>query len=63
MESEKIIINEVKRAMVKHPNKVLEYCQGKKALLGLFVGEVMNKTMHMFDPNFVYSVVKKELEK
>lgn len=63
MESKKIIINATKRAMVKHPNKVLEYSQGKKTLLGLFIHEVNHNTMGMFDPNFVYNVVKEELEK
>lgn len=63
MNSEKIIINKTKEVMVKYPNKVLEYGQGKTALLGLFVGDVMKNTHNMFDPNFVNKIVKEELDK
>lgn len=63
MISEKIIIKETRKVMVKHPSKVLEYGKGKTALLGLFVGEVMKNTMSMFEPKFVNNIVKNELDK
>ena len=58
----KAVKEEIKKAMIKYPNEVLEYGQGKTALLGLFVGEVMRNTYNIFEPNFVNKTVKEELD-
>jgi len=37
-------------AIENFPDKVTEYIKGKKSLMGLFIGEVMNQTGGRSDP-------------
>ena len=50
-------------AIAKYPNKVQEYREGKKGLLGLFMGEVMKLSKGKADPKLANQLLKKELEK
>jgi Asp-tRNA(Asn)/Glu-tRNA(Gln) amidotransferase B subunit len=43
------------------PEKVDEYREGKKALIGLFVGEVMKKTGGAADPETAKSLLRARL--
>jgi Asp-tRNA(Asn)/Glu-tRNA(Gln) amidotransferase B subunit len=45
------------------PDKVTEYRDGKKGLLGLFVGEVMKKTGGAADPETAKSLLAARLER
>lgn len=53
------LVNEV---VAKYPEKVSEYKNGKKGLLGLFVGEVMKASKGKADPKAVNEVLLKTLE-
>jgi len=48
--------------LAKWPDKVTEYRAGKKALLGLFVGEVMKKTGGAADPETAKAILTSRLE-
>jgi aspartyl-tRNA(Asn)/glutamyl-tRNA(Gln) amidotransferase subunit B len=52
-------INEVLRAW---PDKVQDYKNGKKGLLGLFMGEVMKKTKGKADPKVTSELLSKSLD-
>jgi aspartyl-tRNA(Asn)/glutamyl-tRNA(Gln) amidotransferase subunit B len=52
------LVNEV---LTANPDKVKQYRNGKKGLLGMFVGEVMKKTKGSADPKLVNELVIKEL--
>ena len=55
-------INEfVKQALEKYPDKVLEYKNGKKGLIGLFMGEVMKLSKGKADPKKANHLVQKML--
>jgi aspartyl-tRNA(Asn)/glutamyl-tRNA(Gln) amidotransferase subunit B len=54
------LINDV---LVKFPEKVTEYKNGKVGLLGLFVGEVMKASKGKADPKLLNQLVKQTLEK
>lgn len=56
------IINAVKAAMEKFPDKVEAYKNGNKKLLGLFMGEVMKATKGKADPKSANQIVMKTLE-
>ena len=49
-------------ALVKFPDKVEAYKNGKKGLLGLFMGEVMKMSQGKADPKLTSQMLKKELE-
>ncbi len=53
----------VKQAVAKYPDKVIEYKNGKVSLLGLFMGEVMKLSKGKADPKMTTELVKQELEK
>jgi aspartyl-tRNA(Asn)/glutamyl-tRNA(Gln) amidotransferase subunit B len=53
----------VKEAISKYPEKVAEYKSGKKGLLGLFMGEVMKLSRGKADPKVATKLVADELEK
>jgi aspartyl-tRNA(Asn)/glutamyl-tRNA(Gln) amidotransferase subunit B len=53
----------VKEAISKYPEKVEEYKSGKKGLLGLFMGEVMKLSRGKADPKVASKLVAEELEK
>jgi aspartyl-tRNA(Asn)/glutamyl-tRNA(Gln) amidotransferase subunit B len=57
------IIEFVKQAMAKYPDKVVEYKNGKTTLLGLFMGEVMKLSKGKADPKMAGEVLKELLEK
>jgi glutaminyl-tRNA synthetase len=52
----------VERVLGEWPGKVEEYRAGKKALLGLFVGEVMKATGGAADPKAVKALLEQRLE-
>ncbi|MCA0429256.1 MAG: Asp-tRNA(Asn)/Glu-tRNA(Gln) amidotransferase subunit GatB [Bacteroidetes bacterium] len=54
------LINEV---LIKFPEKVTEYKNGKVGLLGLFVGEVMKASKGKADPKLLNQLVKQTLDK
>lgn len=52
----------VKQALAKYPEKVEEYKNGKKGLLGLFMGEVMKLSQGKADPKVASQLVQQALE-
>ncbi len=52
----------VKEALEKYPDKVTEYQNGKKGLVGLFMGEVMKRSKGKADPKTANKLVVKMLE-
>ena len=62
-ESDQGSINEyVKQAIAKYPDKVIEYKDGKKGLIGLFMGEVMKLSKGKADPKMASKIVREFLE-
>jgi aspartyl-tRNA(Asn)/glutamyl-tRNA(Gln) amidotransferase subunit B len=57
------ILEWVKQAMDKMPDKVIEYKKGKKGLLGLFVGEVKKISKGKADPHLTNQLLIQKLEK
>jgi aspartyl-tRNA(Asn)/glutamyl-tRNA(Gln) amidotransferase subunit B len=57
------ILEWVKEALDKMPDKVLEYKKGKKGLLGLFVGEVKKISKGKADPQLTNLLLIQKLEK
>jgi len=53
------LINEV---LASNPEKVKEFRKGKKALLGMFMGEVMKKTGGKADPKLTTELLNKTLK-
>ncbi len=53
----------VHEAIAKYPDKVAEYKNGKKGLVGLFMGEVMKLSRGKADPKVASKLVTQELEK
>lgn len=53
----------VKQAIEKYPDKVIEYKNGKKGLIGLFMGEVMKLSQGKADPKKANQLVQELLEK
>jgi len=49
-------------ALDQFPEKVLEYKNGKKGLLGLFMGEVMKRSKGKADPKKANQILKEKLE-
>jgi len=52
----------VKQALDKYPDKVEAYKNGKKGLIGLFMGEVMKLSKGKADPKIANQLVRKKLE-
>lgn len=52
-----------KEVLSEYSNKVLEYKNGKKGLLGLFVGEIMKRTKNKANPKIINEIVLKEITK
>ena len=57
------ILGFVKKAIAKYPEKALAYKEGKKNLLGLFMGEVMKLSKGKADPKSTNKLVREQLEK
>lgn len=53
----------IKQAIMKYPDKVVEYKAGKKGLIGLFMGEVMKLSKGQADPKITNKLLQTELEK
>ena len=53
----------IKQAIAKYPEKVAEYKEGKKGLIGLFMGEVMKLSKGQADPKLANQLLRTELEK
>ncbi|MDG1189228.1 MAG: Asp-tRNA(Asn)/Glu-tRNA(Gln) amidotransferase subunit GatB [Flavobacteriales bacterium] len=53
----------VQQALEKYPEKVEEYKNGKKGLIGLFMGEVMKLSRGKADPKIANKLVREALEK
>jgi len=53
----------IKQAITKYPEKVAEYKEGKKGLIGLFMGEVMKLSKGQADPKLANQLLRTELEK
>ncbi len=62
-DDESQILEWVKQALDKMPEKVLEYKKGKKGLLGLFVGEVKKISQGKADPQLTNKLLIQKLEK
>jgi aspartyl-tRNA(Asn)/glutamyl-tRNA(Gln) amidotransferase subunit B len=53
----------IRQALIKFPDKVQEYKNGKIGLIGHFMGEVMKLSKGKADPKVANELMKKELEK
>ena len=53
----------ISQAIEKYPEKVAEYKEGKKGLIGLFMGEVMKLSKGQADPKLANQILRTELEK
>ena len=51
----------VTAALEAHPAKVREYRDGKKGLLGFFMGQIMRETEGKADPELVQGLLRNEL--
>jgi aspartyl-tRNA(Asn)/glutamyl-tRNA(Gln) amidotransferase subunit B len=60
---EETIIKYVREALDKYPDKIREYHNGKKGLVGLFMGEIMKSTGGKADPTVASHLIKQELDK
>ena len=61
--SEDAILPFIEAAIAKYPDKVAAYKNGKTALLGLFMGEVMKAAKGKADPKTANKLVKEALDK
>jgi len=57
------ILNWINQAFDKYPDKIKAYNQGKKGLIGLFMGEVMRLSQGKTDPGATKDLIIQELEK
>ncbi|MAQ69897.1 MAG: Asp-tRNA(Asn)/Glu-tRNA(Gln) amidotransferase GatCAB subunit B [Flavobacteriales bacterium] len=55
------IDNLVEKVIAKYPEKVMEYKNGNKNLLGLFMGEIMRETKGKLNPKTINTVLKNKL--
>ncbi len=53
----------IKLAIYKHPEKAKDYKEGKKGLIGLFMGEVMRLSKGQADPKLANQLLRTQLEK
>ena len=53
----------IAQAIAKYPEKVTEYKSGKKGIIGLFMGEVMQLSKGQADPKLANQLLRAELEK
>ena len=57
------IMKHVLAALDRYPEKVMEFHNGKKGLVGLFMGEVMKSTGGKADPSLANKMIVQELNK
>jgi len=55
--------NYIKMAILKYPEKLNEYKNGKKGVIGLFMGEIMKLSKGKVDPKLANKLLQIELEK
>ena len=60
--NEDVLDQYIRQAIEKYPDKVQEYKNGKKGLIGLFMGEVMKLSKGKADPKLA-NTLKNILEK
>jgi aspartyl-tRNA(Asn)/glutamyl-tRNA(Gln) amidotransferase subunit B len=53
----------IQQAIAKYPEKAIAYKEGKKGLIGLFMGEVMKLSKGQADPKLANQLLRTELEK
>ena len=53
----------ITQAITKYPEKAIAYKEGKKGLIGLFMGEVMKLSKGQADPKLANQLLRTELEK
>ena len=58
---ENALIQIIDEVIALYPEKVIEYKNGKKGLLGLFMGEIMKKTKGKADPKRTSELLNKKL--
>lgn len=58
MDLEKIVTD----AIMKYPDKVTEYKNGKTGMIGLFLGEAMKMSKGKADPKELNRIVKEKLD-
>lgn len=56
------LLDLIRKALSKYPDKVEEYKKGKKGLAGLFMGEVMKMSQGKADPKLTNKLLQQELE-
>ena len=61
--NEDVLHHYIRQAIEKYPDKVQEYKNGKKGLIGLFMGEVMKLSKGKADPKLANTLLKNILEK
>ena len=61
--NENAIMVFVEEALAAYPDKVEEYRNGKKGVIGLFMGEVMKRSKGKADPRKASALLKEKLEK
>tara|TARA_B100001093_G_C26860613_1_gene1030054 strand:- start:31801 stop:33246 length:1446 start_codon:yes stop_codon:yes gene_type:complete len=61
--NEDVLHQYIRQAIEKYPDKVQEYKNGKKGLIGLFMGEVMKLSKGKADPKLANTLLKNILEK
>jgi aspartyl-tRNA(Asn)/glutamyl-tRNA(Gln) amidotransferase subunit B len=59
---EDFIVQVVRQALERFPDKVVEYRNGKKGVLGLFMGEVMKLSKGKADPKVANKKLTELLE-
>ena len=61
--NEDVLHQYIRQAIEKYPDKLKEYKNGKKGLIGLFMGEVMKLSKGKADPKLANTLLKNILEK
>jgi aspartyl-tRNA(Asn)/glutamyl-tRNA(Gln) amidotransferase subunit B len=58
---EGVINTIIAETLAKYPDKVAEYKNGKKGILGLFMGEIMKQSKGTLDPKATTVLLEKAL--
>ncbi len=58
-----VLSDYIQHAIAKYPEKAAEYKNGKKGLIGLFMGEIMKLSKGQADPKLANKLLRTELEK
>jgi aspartyl-tRNA(Asn)/glutamyl-tRNA(Gln) amidotransferase subunit B len=60
--SAELILSVIEQVISDHQDKVREYKQGKKGIVGMFMGEVMKRSKGQADPKVANEILIKKLE-